>query len=536
MNLLRMQAHVTGNQMEALLAPYQAWLNSPFNPMTYWDGAKVKMEGFEALARMNPMLADFAEKFPNSIELLFHAANGSTEHDKGNRDNLKLSLSLTEPHKNWAALAEIFNLAAKEYPKPDYAINEAQVLGKTLDVKKSVLVDKPFADLMLFETKHKGPLLYIAPPLSGHYGTLIRDTIQSALNAGFRVAIYDTKNARDVPAEHGTFGLDDCVDYHREFISYLGEHIDPRVNVQAICQATVPIATAAATLAAEKSPYTPYTLDLDSGPLDPHAPMTEVTEFAQKYDIDWFKNNLISQVPGTYEGKGRDVYPGFRQLSAFIAMNPDSHANSFYQMFNHLVRGTENGDDYQKKLAFYDEYLSVCDLPAKFYLDTIERVFINNDLANGKMTWHGQPVDLSAYQGYLMTKEAALDDISAPGQTMSVHKLMPKAKGYHYRLEGAGHYGIFAGSKARDKALPAMFSFIHKALKESRHDYGPALDSHGNEITKLSYPPRFSAKVLRDTIKEQAQKWQDFTATRNNGENAVRPNISVTFPPLTLAA
>lgn len=538
MELMRMQCHLTAQQTQAMLLPYQMWLNSPFNPMNYWHGSKLEMRGLNTLTSANPFLAGLTEKFPNSIEVNFLTTSASAQNAEANKDKkkLSLSLSLTEPHKNWEALAEIFNMAAKEYPKPDFCIDEATILGKKHKVKQSVLVDKPFASLRFFETDHKGPLLYIAAPISGHYSTLMRETIQSALNAGFRVGIYDIKNARDVSLKEGDFGLDDCVDYHREFISYLGKHIDPHVNVQAICQATVPVSIAAATLAEENSPYTPFTLDLEAGPINPHISMTEVSEFAQKYDLDWFKDNLISRVPAMFGGQGREVYPGFRQLAAFIAMNPRHHANSFYEMFNHLVRGTEDEKDYQKKAKFYEEYLAVADLPAKFYLDTIDH-FINNKFANGTMTRHGKPVDLSAYQGHLLTKEAAEDDISAPGQTMFVHELMPEAKGYHYRVEEAGHYGIFAGSKARDKSLPAMYGHIHQALKENGHDYGPALDSYGNPLTKTTeMPVPYNKDMLDQTVKEQSAVWQEFVHNRENTTATDVPQLIFSFPGYKMSA
>lgn len=525
LNLMAVQTHITAAQMQAVLFPFQTWLNSVFNPMRLFSGTQVKMTGVDTLARMNPFLNGFSQKFPGSVEISYEAAaENDGARQKGDRDHLKLQLSLTEPHKNLEALAEIFNMAAREYPKPDFRIETATILGKTRDVTQQVLVDKPFASLRLFETGYNGPLLYLAAPISGHYSTLIRDTVQSALNAGFRVALYDTKNARDVPLRAGDFGLDDCVDYHQEFIEFLGKNVDPRVNVQAICQATVPVSRAAARMAREGSPYTPFTLDLDAGPMNPHAAMTEVTEFAQKYNIDWFRKNLISRVPAWFEGAGREVYPGFRQLAAFMTMNLGLHASSFYEMFNHLVKGTDHGSDYQKKQEFYDEYLSLCDLPAKFYLDTIETVFIR-----------GNRVDLSAYRGYLLTKEAALDDISAPGQTMYAHEMMPHAKGYHYTLEGAGHYGIFAGAKARDKALPVMFSFIHNALRENGHDYGPVLDSHGKKIKNSQMPETYSRQRLESTLEKQRIIWGDFQEKRAKISHNV-PQITVTLPPFALKA
>ena len=532
LNILKTQSELTSKQLQLMLMPYAYWLNSSFNPAKMAHGTAIEFKGLDTIARLNPYLADFTEKLPNSIEINFEDTqnNGPSLSHTEDKKSLKLSLSLTEPYKNWQALAELFNIIAKEYPKPDFNIHEAHILGHTHAVKQTVLVEKPFADLRLFETDHEGPLLYIAAPISGHYTTLISDTISSALNAGFRVAVYDIKNARDVPLEHGDFGLDECVDYHREFITYLSQNIDPRVNVQAICQGTVPVSIAAATLAEEKSPYTPYTLTLDAGPINVEASETEVTAFGKKHDLDWFKNNLISKVPSSYEGQGRMVYPAFRQLSAFIAMNPEHHAHSFYEMFNHMVKGTQDDQSFKKKSEFYEEYLSGADLTAKFYLDTIKNIFIENKLAKGTMKWRSKKVDLSAYKGPLLTKEAREDDICAPAQTMFAHELMPKAKGYHYTLDNAGHYGIFSGSKARDKALPAMFTFIHKKLNDKGHDYGPLLDSYGNEIEDAKMPSRYNKKLFERTVTEQKEKWESIVKNRGKTKAFELPQITLKLP------
>ncbi len=517
MQIMRMQAHIAAIQTQAMLLPFQMWSRF-FNPLAAFDETKVAVSGLDALTRLNPWLRDFTARLPGEVEVTFDSAPGKPEVEAA-RDHkkLKLRLSLTEPHRNWLALAELFNMAAKDYPKPDFRIDEASILGETHKVRQSVLLDKPFASLRLFETGHKGPLLYIAPPISGHYSTLVRETIQSALNAGFRVAVYDIKNARDVPRNIPDMGMDECVAYHEEFIGHLGGHIDPRVNVQAVCQATVPVSRAAANLAKKGSPFTPFTLDLDAGPVNPHASMTEVTEFSQKHNLNWFRQNVISRVPAQFKGAGRDVYGAFRQIGAFMGMNPGAHAGSFAEIFNHVVDGTKDSDGYKKKQVFYEEYLSGADLPMKLYMDTIRHFR------------EGNKADLSAYKGYLLTKEASEDDISAPGQTMYAHEMMPGAKGYHYTLEGAGHYGIFAGSKARDRALPVMFAFIHKALRENGFDYGPVLDSYGNAMDNPQMPEAYSRDKLDETVIRQAAAWEEFKLKRTQPANDAL-QFSVTMP------
>jgi poly(3-hydroxybutyrate) depolymerase len=270
----------------------------------------------------------------------------------------------------------------------------------------------------------------------------------------------------------------------------------------AVCQPTVATLAAVSQLAEEKSPCQPLSMTLMGGPLDTRAASTEVTKLAEGKSIDWFEENLIGQVPAQYPGAGRLVYPGFMQLFAFMSMHPEKHIESHGELFNHLMEG--NKDKADKIKAFYDEYLAVCDLPAKFYLETVQKVFIDQELAKGTLMHNGKLIDPSAIKHTaLFTVEGEKDDISAPGQTTAAHKMCKKLKSalkFHYLQPGAGHYGIFNGKGWRDEIAPRITAFIRDMGKRNGVTYAPASKStmpehfapvQDNAPAKQPKPPKY---------------------------------------------
>lgn len=354
---------------------------------------------------------------------------------------------------------------SRDYEKPHYDIPEVRTSEGMVGVRERLVKDKPFAGLLNFErdTKRQDPKLLVVAPMSGHYATLLRDTVKSLL-VDHDVYITDWHNARDIPKEEGTFGFDDYVSYIVEFLEELGSD----THLLAVCQPTVPALVATAYLEQNRSQYRPASLTLMGGPVDTHAAPTDVTTFAERHSIQWFEKNMIAQVPVQYEGSGRLVYPGFLQLTSFLSMNPEKHTRSHLELFQNLV--SDNQEKSSRTTKFYDEYLAVCDLPARFYLETVDRVFLNRNLANGTMYYRGELIDPGAITRVpLLTIEGANDDISAPGQTLAAHDLCnglrPEMK-YHYLQQEVGHYGVFSGSRWREQIAPRVTSFVRAFQKE----------------------------------------------------------------------
>jgi poly(3-hydroxybutyrate) depolymerase len=316
---------------------------------------------------------------------------------------------------------------------------------------------KRFTDdqAVLGELKEQPTVLVVAP-LSGHHSTLLRETVKMLL-IDHKVYITDWTDARMVPTEAGPFHLDDYIYYVQEFI----RHIGPEVNVISVCQPTVPV-LAAVSLMASKGEFTPRTLTMMGGPIDARKSPTAVNNLAMNKSYEWFEYNVIYRVPVNYPGNGRRVYPGFLQHSGFIAMNPDRHLKSHYDYFMDLMRGDDDNADFHR--TFYDEYNAVLDMPAEYYLDTIKTVFQDFALVNGTWEVRGElvrPQDITT--SALLTIEGELDDISGAGQTKAAHELctgIPKARQFHYDVEGAGHYGIFSGRRWREKVYPEVRDFI----------------------------------------------------------------------------
>lgn len=369
----------------------------------------------------------------------------------------------------------------KDYEKPEFGIRTVDVDGVAVAIHERVEIDKPFCELRRFKrfsddpatlTKLKGqPAVLIVAPLSGHYATLLRDTVRTMLK-DHKVYITDWKNARTVPLSQGEFHLDDYVNYVQEFIRHLQKSYG-NCHVMSVCQPTVPV-LAAVSLMASRGELTPLSMTMMGGPIDARKSPTAVNNLAMTKSHSWFENNVIYRVPGNFPGAGRRVYPGFLQHSGFVAMNPNHHAKSHYDYFQDLIKGDDASTEAHRK--FYDEYNAVLDMDAHYYLETIQTVFQDFKLVQG--TWHvkGQDGELEHVRPQdikttaLFSVEGELDDISGSGQTEAVHSIcrgVPKHLQKHLEAKGAGHYGIFSGRRWREIVYPAVKAFILEHNKPS---------------------------------------------------------------------
>jgi poly(3-hydroxybutyrate) depolymerase len=358
-----------------------------------------------------------------------------------------------------ASALEVFAHASAPRGKPAFGLTETVIEGRSVAVREDIVVQKPFGQLKRFVRagREGDPKLLIVAPMSGHYATLLRGTVERML-PGHDVYITDWRDARSVPTAAGRFDLDDYVDYLIEFM----EEIGPGAHMLAVCQPSVPCYAAIALMSADKNPCRPKTLTLMGGPIDTREAPTAVNLTATQRPHSWFSQNVIATVPYSYPGAGRKVYPGFLQLGGFMSMNLGNHMMSHYEMFKHLVRGDDTSADATKE--FYEEYRSVCDMTAEFYLQTIDVVFQNHSLPKGEMMHRGRRVDPAAIKDVaLLAIEGERDDISGLGQTkaaLTISTKLPAAKKQYYMAEGAGHYGIFNGSKWRDKIAPVVENWI----------------------------------------------------------------------------
>ena len=355
-----------------------------------------------------------------------------------------------------ASALEVFAHAAAPRGKPEFGIETIKAGGKIHDVTESIVLNKPFGDLLRFT--HDGlpkdaPKLLIVAPMSGHYATLLRGTVARMLESS-EVYITDWADARMVPLEEGRFDLDDYIDYVIEFL----EHIGPGVHAMAVCQPSVPVFAATAIMNRDKNPAAPRTLTMMGGPIDTRESPTTVNDLAMDRPIEWFRHNVIASVPMQYRGHGRQVYPGFMQLAGFMSMNLGNHMMSHWSMFKHLVDG--DGEEADKTKEFYDEYRSVCDMTAEFYLQTVDVVFQRHALPKGEMLHRGKPVDLNAIEDIaILAIEGERDDISGIGQTkaaLTLTKSLPAEKKKYLMAKTVGHYGIFNGRKWREEIAPVV--------------------------------------------------------------------------------
>ena len=369
-------------------------------------------------------------------------------------------LSETWIGKSVAASAEIVARLTQNYGKPHFGLATTQIGEEVVDVNEELLLRKPFCDLVHFrrDAARRDPKVLVVAPMSGHYATLLRGTVE-ALLPDHDVHITDWKDAREVPLTDGNFSLDDYIDYVIAFCRYLG----PDVHVIAVCQPSVPVMAAAALMAEAKDPRQPKSLTLMGGPIDTRQSPTVPNDLAMRNSMMWFRQNVISTVPYGYPGAMRRVYPGFLQLTSFISMNLDRHVNAHMRQFEHLVKGDD--DSAESHRTFYDEYLAVMDLSAEFYLQTIEVVFKEHLLPRGEWVSRGRKIDPAAIETALMTVEGELDDISGIGQTKAAHTLTPNIPGarhVHWEQPRVGHYGIFNGRKWREQIMPRVRTFIRE--------------------------------------------------------------------------
>ncbi|UIJ71719.1 polyhydroxyalkanoate depolymerase [Aurantimonas sp. HBX-1] len=370
-------------------------------------------------------------------------------------------MSHTHAGRSIAAAAEVFERSTRVYGKPEFGLYETVVGGQRVPVQDKVVWEKPFGRLLHFEralpARHgPDPRILIVAPMSGHYATLLRGTVEALLPYA-DVYITDWTDARKVPITEGRFDLDDYVDYLIEMLHFLG----PDTHIVGVCQPAVPVIMATALMEAAEDPCAPATMTLMGGPIDTRENPTAVNRLAQEKGIDWFRDNVIMAVPFPQPGFMRPVYPGFLQLTGFMSMNLDRHMTAHKEFFWHLVK--DDGDSADKHRGFYDEYNAVMDLTAEFYLQTVDEVFIKHSLPTGEMMHRGQRVDLTAIRRTaLLTVEGENDDISGVGQTRAAQDLcvnIPEDKRVHYMQPKVGHYGVFNGSRFRAEIAPRIVDF-----------------------------------------------------------------------------
>lgn len=374
-------------------------------------------------------------------------------------------MSYTPVGRSMAAACEVFNRMTRRYGRPEWGIDRTKIDNKTIPVSIETVLCNRFCNLVHFKrdlsklgAKRKpDPKVLVVAPLSGHYATLLRGTVE-ALIPDHDVYVTDWRDARNVPISFGPFDLDDHIDLMIDYMRYLG----PDVSVMAVCQPAVSVLAAVALMAAADDPMQPQAMVLMGGPIDTRVNPTKVNRHAETKDLSWFESSVISHVPFPLPGFMRKVYPGFVQLTGFMTMNLDRHMEAHMDLYNHLVEG--DGDSAEQHKKFYDEYLSVMDLPAEFFLQTIETVFKEHALPQGFMTHRGTPVDPSKIKKTaLMTVEGANDDICGLGQTGAAIELcssLPETRKLRHIQEKVGHYGVFNGKRWRTEIKPRIAEFI----------------------------------------------------------------------------
>jgi poly(3-hydroxybutyrate) depolymerase len=406
-----------------------------------------------------------------------------------------------------AAALELFENVTRRYGKPEFGITSTRIHGLTVPVIEEVVAEKTFCKLLRFRRdesvvgRRNDPKVLIVAPMSGHYATLLRGTVE-AMVAEHEVYITDWADARTVPLYAGRFDLNDYIDYIIDFLHFLG----PNTNLMAVCQPSVPALAATAVMAARDDACAPTALVLMGGPIDTRRNPTAVNELARDKPIEWFERNVISQVPFPNPGFMRSVYPGFIQLTGFMTMNLDRHVNAHVELFKNLVKGDR--DSVSQHQDFYEEYLAVMDLTAEFYLQTVETAFQRHALPDGVMMHRGERVDCSKIRKTaLMTIEGEKDDICGLGQTDAAHDLcthIPMDEKYHYVQPGVGHYGVFNGRRWRTEIQPRVREFL-RAIQFKRRT--------GSSTVGLPY------RVFSDD-REQGIDWKAAHAASQAGKIA----------------
>ncbi len=376
-----------------------------------------------------------------------------------------MPVSYTPMGRAIAASCHLFERVTRRYIKPEFGLHTTEIDGNEVAVDEEVVLHKPFCELLHFKrhTKQEHPKLLVVAPLSGHYATLLRGTVE-ALLPDHDVYITDWINARDVCTSHGTFNLDDYIEY----VMYFLHHLGPNTHVLAVCQPSVPVLAAVSLMAEDEDYCAPSSMTLMGGPIDTRVSPTEVNKLAEEKELEWFEQSVIAQVPVNYPGFMRHVYPGFMQLTGFMTMNMDKHVGAHLDLYNHMIEG--DGDSAEDHRDFYDEYLSVMDLPAEFYLQTLKTVFMDHSLPMDDMNWRDRKVHPSAIKNTaLFTIEGERDDITGRGQTEAAHTIctnIPEDKQKHILHPSVGHYGIFNGRRWREEIKPQVAEFVLKHDKE----------------------------------------------------------------------
>lgn len=370
-------------------------------------------------------------------------------------------LAYTGVGRQMAAAGELVERITQSYGRPSFNLTSTTINEKRVDVWEEVVLEKPFCKLRRFKRagKHNDEKLLIVAPMSGHYATLLRGTVE-ALMPHHDVYITDWENGRDIPLFKGEFTLDTYIEYIVEFFHHLGEGS----HSLAVCQPSVPLLAAVALMNDNKDKCAPRTMTLMGGPVDTRKAPTKVNQFSKEHSIEWFESNVITRVPLNYPGFMRRVYPGFLQLAGFMSMNFERHKDSHVKLFEDLVKG--DGDAAQAHRDFYNEYLAVADLPAEYYLQTIEEVFHKHSLPDGKFFHHDQRVRPDAItKTAILAIEGELDDISGLGQTkaaLDIATNLAESKKKYHMAAGVGHYGIFNGRKWREQVRPVITAWIKK--------------------------------------------------------------------------
>ena len=363
-----------------------------------------------------------------------------------------------------ASALDVFAHSVMPRGKPAFDLKVVEIDGKHLQVDEHNVARKPFGQLKHFtyEGSESKPKLLICAPMSGHFATLLRGTVERMLPT-HDVYITDWKDARDVPLTGGGFDLESYIDYLIEWLEFIGPDAGGRgAHMLAVCQPSVPAYAAAAIMSANKHPLRPRTLTMMGGPIDTREAPTAVNDHATRRPHDWFVHNVIATVPPYYKGAGRRVYPGWLQLTGFMSMNLGNHMISHWSMFSHLVEG--DGESADRHKEFYDEYRAVCDMTAEFYLQTVDTVFQRHLLPKGEFNYRGKLVDPGAIDDIaLLAIEGERDDISGIGQTkaaLTIATGLPEAMKQYHMAPEVGHYGIFNGSKWREKIAPIVEEWI----------------------------------------------------------------------------
>jgi poly(3-hydroxybutyrate) depolymerase len=407
---------------------------------------------------------DLAYFYYEAGHMMLNPARATSDATKLLFSNPANPLSHTPYGRAVAAGCELFERTTRRYGKPAFGLDTTVVEGREVKVRERTVWQRPFCRLIHFDrmlppNAARQPKVLIVAPMSGHYATLLRGTVETFMQT-HEVYITDWADAREVPLLEGSFDLDDYIEYVVEMCHLLG----PDVHVMAVCQPAVPVLAAVALMEAREDPLVPRSMTLMGGPIDTRRSPTAVNLVAQERGVEWFRRHCIVKVPPPNPGFWRDVYPGFFQLSGFMAMNLDRHISAHWDMFNHLV--DDDGDSAEKHREFYDEYLAVMDLTAEFYLQTVETVFVEHSLPKNEMMHRGERVDLTKIRNCaIMAVEGERDDISGIGQTLAALELttnLPEDRKLYHMQERVGHYGVFNGSRFRSQIAPAISRFMAK--------------------------------------------------------------------------